>query len=1351
MSDRQINDRGGLHDLPLQDHRPDVDPEARNVPRALRLEKREAAYPFRYVAEGHVGSESTQRTVGDLQGGQFVPQAVGSERQIGSWSFALPAVTTEDEPPLEAPELLTTSARAGTRTRPVGPSIVGPPPEETRLVKFRPVRVGSFEPDTRYATQEAHVPANVPRLRKGTTGVVLASMEERTQVLLFFPTDPGLLIAVNRFGDPAKSSLVYDLNAQGEPDPDYAAPLHTAWRVVRPDRRCSVPTEGPALAWQLGVSGRDARSGHGWVTAGQGTELVDPTEGEPEPPGEPDDPSTTRTRDPTAGGTRTRPQEPGVGNNPDSVERPPGPPPAFGQPPPSPYSARVQGILDQIGALQNERNQVQAQIQRVRGDLARSGVPFGSTNAYSPLTQRIAQIDAEIQRLRGLLSDEGTRTRDGGDGTVDPGGGGTRVPGPVHALMGSAASGPLEVGGLVDAHQVGTDMEGRPVNAGHLSTGSLFRGGAADAPLEFQGVAYSNPDGFPFRSKVHLRPDPETSHQWVCGSAPGLWRWEAEVPYEPTDPEFEPPPQPPPGGSAPAGAGGAGGGAGGGVGVGPVTAIGRGGFGVRPRLAGDGQVNLAGVGGFVAGSRDVSLGGGRGGLPRRGYAQAETGLGLPAGTLGAGGVSGSAPLRLARALTVGGVLDAGGWPSELHVRGGDHGPGLRAKLGDRDDRSTVMPGRFVAAGGLALRARADGIAETDFARGGGASADRRRGTYQRAPDAVVLEAVARGDGGWDGWEYGEGGISGAARGTPRPAGAGVLPLPVGVELRHALDGDYAPINPSRTAPYEASVILAPGLTRLDFAQPSRTTTTGKGVRVRGDDLEGMTFVLLDADGAEQTNVRYRMGEGGHIVDGTLTHQNGDLKGATGFIIDPYDGIAFTRLAARNAKITALGHGFWEDDNGGGVPIPRYYDGVTDQNLLGGSTITGPGGQIRGFLPTRVDPTGTLSNNVNLLPTNGEGVSQCVGVAGTLIDAGASPVRNASYTTSGAGGVDLLRHAGTVAINSATFVVTGTGTSFLAELDAKGHVLTGTVTNVGTAVSGAGTLFLHQVAVGDLIGSSAHATMVRVDAIANNGQLTTSASLGAGATPTVVKRIEGGYLGVDIGGAAESRRAISSVDSATQITLANLSEATGSGLTADYGDIPRGDTHDAHTYAWVASGTGGVTAMISTQRTALLTPPATFVADSRRVGVSGVFVSQANLTGSAFVARGEGNRRVYTFAAARGATNALSSAGVTGGAWVAVDLHRFVPPTASLARCMAQLVNTDAINTDASLRARGLAGTGANAHPDTIQVSQRNQVAAQARGEYPTDGTPSQMEYRVTGAFNAGGGFDLAVIGFTESV
>lgn len=86
-----LNDKRSLGSLPLQDHRKDVDPELRNVLEAYRVESRDKFNRWR--AQGHAGSQSPERTVGDIQNAFHVIQSPAGGRRMGSWSFAMTTKT----------------------------------------------------------------------------------------------------------------------------------------------------------------------------------------------------------------------------------------------------------------------------------------------------------------------------------------------------------------------------------------------------------------------------------------------------------------------------------------------------------------------------------------------------------------------------------------------------------------------------------------------------------------------------------------------------------------------------------------------------------------------------------------------------------------------------------------------------------------------------------------------------------------------------------------------------------------------------------------------------------------------------------------------------------------------------------------------------------------------------------------------------------------------------------------------------------------------------------------------------------------------------------------------------------
>lgn len=122
----------------------------------------------------------------------------------------------------------------------------------------------------------------------------------------------------------------------------------------------------------------------------------------------------------------------------------------------------------------------------------------------------------------------------------------------VHAAMDQSASGPLFAGFPGDQHEIGDSDTGK-INSAHIHTNAYFWGGPAfDAPLFFEGAPYSNPDEFPYRTRVHLNYDAQATHPHVSGIKQGMWKWEAESPWnipdekvQPLPPSIPPPPFPP--------------------------------------------------------------------------------------------------------------------------------------------------------------------------------------------------------------------------------------------------------------------------------------------------------------------------------------------------------------------------------------------------------------------------------------------------------------------------------------------------------------------------------------------------------------------------------------------------------------------------------------------------------------------------------------------------------------------------------------------------------------------------------------------------------------------------------------
>lgn len=246
---------GGIADtwrsgyIPLQDHGSKTEGttiRTRNMRHAVRLVDRlndEGILGMGHYAVGVF--ESGRQQYGDIIGGLIWENELvevsgrsrsASLRETAAWAFAWPATITE--------------ARRG------------------RKPKARPVHSEDFEQDDRFVPMEVVSPVPVG---KGRKGIVLDSVREDKQEQLFFPVD-SLLIAHWRGLDPNDlSSLVFDIDAEGEPDKERLAPLDSAWRVSKlvvprgdrsstagtrdKDGRLIAPvTTEQGLAWNLDAS-----------------------------------------------------------------------------------------------------------------------------------------------------------------------------------------------------------------------------------------------------------------------------------------------------------------------------------------------------------------------------------------------------------------------------------------------------------------------------------------------------------------------------------------------------------------------------------------------------------------------------------------------------------------------------------------------------------------------------------------------------------------------------------------------------------------------------------------------------------------------------------------------------------------------------------------------------------------------------------------------------------------------------------------------------------------------------------------------------------------------------------------
>lgn len=117
------------------------------------------------------------------------------------------------------------------------------------------VRREPYVPDERFKTHNPPAPTwSQWTPPKGWTATVSASTEEKSQQRELHPDAWGL-IAVNKNGDPRSGSVVYDLTASNEPDPERWARLQSAWTVLNMDPG-GCGTSGRGLAQNIGRGGR---------------------------------------------------------------------------------------------------------------------------------------------------------------------------------------------------------------------------------------------------------------------------------------------------------------------------------------------------------------------------------------------------------------------------------------------------------------------------------------------------------------------------------------------------------------------------------------------------------------------------------------------------------------------------------------------------------------------------------------------------------------------------------------------------------------------------------------------------------------------------------------------------------------------------------------------------------------------------------------------------------------------------------------------------------------------------------------------------------------------------------------
>lgn len=135
-------------------------------------------------------------------------------------------------------------------------------------IHMLPIRDGQWGIDPRFQKKPVNFAPGLPKPAVGTHGIVVSADNEGQQDDLFFSMETGRMIAVNWAGDPSMGSLVADLNANSEVDPDRVARLQSAFRVIKTKKaKGCVNFVDNVIALQMGPSGcGDATGGIVWDT-----------------------------------------------------------------------------------------------------------------------------------------------------------------------------------------------------------------------------------------------------------------------------------------------------------------------------------------------------------------------------------------------------------------------------------------------------------------------------------------------------------------------------------------------------------------------------------------------------------------------------------------------------------------------------------------------------------------------------------------------------------------------------------------------------------------------------------------------------------------------------------------------------------------------------------------------------------------------------------------------------------------------------------------------------------------------------------------------------------------------------
>ena len=880
----------------LRDHREDVEPGFRNVMFGCLLERRDASTLGRRVIEGLSESTSERKSAADIQGAFLIDTEDDKNRSVGSWSFAMPVLTTS-----ASKKKASASDTGGTTVRRTGPGASAARAASRRPVKFRPVYDRDWGEDDRYQETEAFLHPDSPDIAAGESAIVLAGMYEKSEELLLLPLGAGKLIAVNRGNDPAVSSTVYDTDAEDKPDPLNAAKLHSFWKTYQIAGGCAIG-KASALTWQLGLSDRDRIPGRGLVTDAVSPPIVD-KEDEPVEIGGPNDPAEA--------------QEGSVGRV------------TFGQDYANALRERIRQAQEGSTGSSTGRDPGPTSVRRSPSDPGPTSVRNLTTSQPPPAGDLGLALAAMTSKMGGPI-DVGSN--------VD-----------VHRL------GTTTEGHAINSAHISTLAYFR----GGRGDGPLnFEDGRWEKADEYPFMSKVHLRWN--RGLLHDHPCGKKIGMWALEAEIPLWIPEDDEPPPPPEPppedDTDPPPIPfppqmgelirpgdcktTPGSSTGTSTsiGGAGGAAAGGAAAGGWEPDGRDGdfdrgagdyglgldgggegtdFGGVPITPLSGPLGDAFAGGALGGAGSIggglggstggappgatgatsggttkggnssagptspsgptgiytgpigegpvsaggSSGGPRGGRPRspnrndqkKGspYKDLELHLGMRVNSLSSGGVQNVSAREYDR-LFRSGVIGRDGKPINQAPRVGDTPTRLRTVLGGAVQRTPTFSQQLRTAGGLVMRPFATARGELDATRGGFI----RRGDLKpqvKTPDTTALVAHAVNQTGrWDGWTSLGAGVPGGAR---HASGGHVV---VGsmyanpTEFTKVLDGDFDPTGTARTPDQTTTTFIPGGMSVLSFSHPKRTVLGGAGIQMT-QGATGLAVRVVSAAGVVGSN------------------------------------------------------------------------------------------------------------------------------------------------------------------------------------------------------------------------------------------------------------------------------------------------------------------------------------------------------------------------------------------------------------------------------------------------------------------------------------------------------------------